>query len=306
MGVPVSNPPKAPQEPSRWHNPVTHGSKAAIGATVFAGVAMIATMWNACTNWENRSDQTVRHVQEQADAHINSLIDAKLSPAAKDINNHIDTKIDGLSAQIQALDIRIARLEGPLARKVAQLEKQSQQQASLAKVLDPNRTLATIRMEIDASERSGHLLSVSDVLDYKNIASALPQTAYQYWQTAAAIINYQSKINQLSGEAPDPNKVSGPCFGLTSAGSMTQRSNSFIGAFFSSCVVDVDTNLFANTVFKDSVIRYHGGKVRMSNVTFINCWFQLDVPPGPSPVDRGQQFLVTLLSSADQKHILFR
>ena len=147
MGTQV---PISPQQPNqdqerRGHDPVVHGSKAAIAAAIFAGLAMPGTFTTAYVNWSNRSDQKTQRAKDDADAHTNSLIDSKMNPAVAMVNGHTDEKFGELSGQIHALDVRIARLEGPLAKRVAGLETRSTQQESIAKLLDPIQVLAVVR-----------------------------------------------------------------------------------------------------------------------------------------------------------------
>jgi hypothetical protein len=118
----------------------------------------------------------------------------------------------------------------------------------------------------------------------------------------AAIINYQSKIDQLSGEAPDPVKISKPCGGLTAG---TGGHNLFARMTFSNCIVDLDTDdMFQNVTFINSVIRYKGGPANLFNVAFVNCTFQLDLPPNSSPAK--PNFLFALLDSPKQTSVKVR
>lgn len=297
MGAAAEVPePPAPQPHHGWHNPSVHGSKAAIAAAIFAGIAMLAACVTGYVNWSNRSDQKTQRAEEQADGHVNALIEAKLSPTATSINDHIDKKVGELGDQLHALDVRIARLEGPLTQRVSKLETRANQQASLAKLLDPNRVLATIRAELEIAENGGKKVSASDLSDYRNVVQTLPSSAHEYWTTAAAIINYQSRINQMSGEAPDPAKVSRLCPGLThNVNGSISFSNTFAGFVFSDCVVDLDTNSFHNVVFRDSVVRYHGGPVTLDGVRFINCNFVLDASFPEQP--KTPRLLLGLLES---------
>jgi hypothetical protein len=150
------------------HDPAVHGSKAAIAAAIFAGLAMIGTFATAYVNWSNRSDQKTHQANADADAHSNSLIDAKVSLAAKAVNDHTDQKIGDLSNQIHALDVRIARLEGPLASRVSTLEQRAEQQASLAKLV-----LGDLQRSLNTTDRS----------------------APTYWPVVSEFISYRSQIS---------------------------------------------------------------------------------------------------------------
>jgi hypothetical protein len=136
----------------------------------------------------------------------------------------------------------------------------------------------------------------------QRISEKLHQTSPatpDFWPTVAAIINYQSRVNQISGESPDPYKVSKPCALVTGPESFR---NQLIHEHLSNCIVDLDTNSFTDVTFKDSVIRYHGGQTTLQNVAFINCTFLLDL----SSLKRSPEkttLLLSLLDSPDQKTV---
>lgn len=300
--LPQSSP--EPEQNREWHDPVIHGSKAAIAAAIFACIAALAAGGTCYINWSNRSDQKTQQAKEQVDNHINALIDLKLNPSAKMINDHTDEKVGELSGQIHALDVRIARLEGPLTKRVGALETKTKQQTSLAKVMDPNRILIMIRAQLEVSKAHDHLLPTSDIQDYKNAVQALPVSAREYWTTVAAIINYQSLINQMSGEVPDPQKVSRPCQGMTKQPGILSENNSFVNLPISNCVVDLDTLHFIGNTFINSVIRYHGGPTTLTGVTFVNCYFDVELPESTKPPEQpARAILFSLLNSADQRHV---
>jgi hypothetical protein len=171
--------------------------------------------------------------------------------------------------------------------------------------MDPNRTLALIRAEIEMAEKSGSELPKSSLVDYRNVVHALPPNAHEYWATVAAIINYQSELNQMSGEAPDPLRVSGRCGGVTSDEMSLSIGNVYDGVAFRNCVVDLDTNQYINVTFRDSVIRFHGGPITLNGVVFTNCRFILDLPADlpNAPTPAQTKLLMTLLDSADQNTV---
>jgi hypothetical protein len=289
---PQQQPLPAPTQPTWWQQHGTTATWVAIVAALAVGFA------NTGSNWY------FRHVDSSAkssDEHIRNLVEDKFRPLSRDVFDDkvgkLSDKIDKLSDKIDALSQRVARLEGPDGR-IAKLETRTDQQASLARVMDPSRVLATIRADIQIATSSGKVVPTLDLIDYKNAVQALPASAREYWTTVAAIINYQSLINQMSGEAPDPAKVSRPCIGITEG---TGGYNLIIGAPISHCVVDLDSthNALWNVVIKDSVIRYHGGPVNVSAV-FVNCTFILDLPPNKAPA---QPVILYALLNSDQRTV---
>lgn len=290
MAAQAPIPPPQPNPPQQGFHAPTHGNWAQWAAILVALVIPFIL---------RHFDRTASQDAENFALRVDKRIDDKLGPSVDKINDHIDKKVDPLSQKIDALTERVARLEGPLTRRVDILEKSSKQQLSLARLIDPARVLATIRAEIQIAESKGKALPVSDLVDYKNAVQALPASSREYWTTIAAIINYQSLINQMSGEAPDPAKVSKPCGGITGG---TGSNNVIVGASISHCVVDLDSTHDAlwNVVIKDSVIRYHGGPVNISAV-FVNCTFVLDLPPNKTPAQPA--ILYALLDSPDQRTV---
>jgi hypothetical protein len=257
-----------------------------------ASLAIVLTLW---FHW-SASQSTA------SDDHVKVLIDAKLNPAADKINDHIDKKVDPLSQKIDDLSERVSRLEGPLTKRVSQLETRVDQQASLAKVINPRFALATIRSVIQAALTSAKILPVSDLVTYKNAVQALPTDAYEYWTTAADIINYESFVDQLNHHAPDPTAVSHPCaYGLT--GAVGTFHNTYRQSAFANCIVDLDTNVFDTVIFRNSVIRYHGGPVFLDNVQFVNCRFVLDIPASAPANPERDRLLMTLLESPSTKAV---
>ncbi len=292
MDIPPPIPPDKPiDDKAAWHNPVRHGNFAQWGAIVVA--LSIPFILQHCNRAISQGDETFG-------LRVDKRIEDRLNPAIDKVNSHIDSKIDQLGQKIDGLSDRVSRVEGSLGKRISGVEDRVNQQTSLAKLMDPSRVLATIRAEIQTAKSTGNILPVSDVVDYKNAVRALPPSANEYWQTIAAIINYQSLVNQMSGEAPDPATVSRPCFAVTNTDQIRADENEFVGANFVNCIVDLDTNKFHRTSFKNSVIRYHGSPTTLDNVTFINCLFELDITTHPKSPERSP-LLLALLESPDQK-----
>jgi hypothetical protein len=292
--IPQNNPPATP--PTWWHK---HGTTAQWLAIIVSLLGSVVIGPLVSLHIANRSRDA-----QSSDEHINSLIDTKVNPELTQIKSDLGSKMDGLSGKITTLDERVSRIEGSFDKRISGLETKADQQSSLAKLIDPNRVLATVREEIELADSGNKTLSKSNLVDYRNAVHALPPTSRAYWITVAAIINYQSKLNQMSGEAPDPLKVSRQC-GATNDQDSHSFGNTFVNGGFSNCFVDLDANRYINFTFRDSVIRYHGGPFTSSGVTFINCRFILDFPENAPNVPNPEQtkFLMTLLDSVDEETV---
>jgi hypothetical protein len=168
------------------------------------------------------------------------------------------------------------------------------QMASLDRLQDRRRVLATIRAEIQLANETKRVLPVSDIVDYKNALRFLPSSLADYWNTVAAVVNYQSLLNQLSHEAPDPAKVAQDCGFMADSTVIGPRT-------VVDCVIYLDTNVFIKITFKDSVVHYQGGPVGLGAVVFENCRFILDIPPNTHTPQ--VNLLNALLQSPDQKRV---
>jgi hypothetical protein len=289
---PLQQPLSAPVQPTWWQR---HGTTASWIALFFSALTVLGLFVNIYLTVSANS-------AKKTDEHTNGLIDAKLGLTIKDLNQSIDkklepgsNKLEHLSEDINRLSDRVARLEGPNGR-ISKLETRTNQQISLARIMDPDRSLRMIKAELQVARASGKLLPVSDVEDYRNAVQAFSVSSREYWATVAAIINYQSWLNQVRGGAPDPAVVSGPCGGeVTNTPGIFSEYNVFQNSRFEKCIIDLDRQGFKNVTFTDSVIRYHGGQVLLNNVTFVNCTFLLDLPAPQSPVH--PEVLRTLLAS---------
>jgi hypothetical protein len=134
--------------------------------------------------------------------------------------------------------------------------------------------------------------------DYRKKVQTLPTSATDYWATVAAIINYQSYVNQMEDKAPDPLQVAKPCPFVTKGGGSHNLVQG--GAVpFIGCVVDLDgtQNEVDGAVFENSVIRWHGGTVTIKSATFINCRFVIDIKTEPARPD-----LLKRLLASDQTY----
>jgi hypothetical protein len=156
-----------------------------------------------------------------------------------------------------------------------------------------NYELASIRKRLQMAEDAGTVLPASQIVKYKGTIRATPSSTGEYWKTVAAVINYQSYLNQMRGEAPDPTKVANPCFDENA------RYNTFEDIQLRNCVIVLDNETFNSVAFRDSVVIYHGGPVIVRNVAFINCRFVLDLAQQPE-IPAEKNLLLALLTSPDQ------
>jgi hypothetical protein len=156
--------------------------------------------------------------------------------------------------------------------------------------------LTALKSSIETAQKTHEIISKPELADYKQTLKELPPSASGYWTTVAAIINYQSLINQMNNQAPDPAIVSQPCPGLTQG---SGGDNVFRSEILSGCVVDLDSthNALVDITFKNSVIRYHGGPLTLSNVRFENCRFVLDIPVTAPANPERNRFLMTLFEA---------
>ena len=171
------------------------------------------------------------------------LIQRLLASVAAEAGADVDKKLAPIEKRLQGLDASL-KSTGLLQED---LKNRLNRQEALVKVQDPARVLAIIRAGIQGYSSTNPQLTPASVLqDYKSAVRALPLSASNYWDTVAAIVNYQSLVNQVNGDAPDPTKRARPC-ALTQGGGAT--SNVFRGQFvMSNCVVDLGINAFDGVI----------------------------------------------------------
>jgi hypothetical protein len=274
--------------------PAKHGNWAQWGAVIISlGIGVL----NICLliSYHNSANAATA-----TDDHIARLVGDQLTPAIKGINDNVGKSIEPINKHLDDLSQQVAKLQGRFDQLDSEQKKASlrlDRQEALNRLEDPNRILATIQAEIQMAEEGKGTVSQLQLADYRAALFTLPPSAAQYWKTMAAVINYQSLVNQLSGEAPDPVRVSRPCGGLTGG------IGNVYGSFqYSNCVVDLDTQVFSNGTFRNCVIRYRGAATSLLNVKFINCRFVLDLTAQPSSTV-GKNLLFALLNSPDQKTV---
>lgn len=155
--------------------------------------------------------------------------------------------------------------------------------------------LSNIRATVQMAEAQRTILPPSQIAKYKDTLRAMSPSVGQYWATAAAIINYQSLVNQVNHQAPDPTQVAKPCY-LENA-----RNNVFRNDDFADCVFVLDNETLEHTTLRDSVVIYHGGSVTLADAKFVNCRFVLDFTDREIPART--DLLLTLLASPNQRDV---
>lgn len=263
---------------------------AGVIAAILLGLLNMALI----VSYHNESKTTVT-----SDEHIKLLIAGNLDPAVKAINERIDNKLDPINKKLDDLAGKVDDAQGQLKRLKSDVSEQAQKQGQILainRIQDPERILGIIRAEIQMAETSKMVLPASQLADYKTALHALSPSVSDYWTTLAAIINYQSLVNQMSGEAPDPAKIAKPCLGENSS------NNLFVGVPFRNCVIVLDNETFDHATFQNSVVIYYGGPVSLRDTKFVNCRFVLELP-AQHEIPAEKSLLLALLDSPDQKSV---
>jgi len=252
-----------------------HGTSAQWASVIMSGIALLVAV---CLPLFLRS---VDKETKTSDEHINLLIATKLDDTAKAINQRTDQKLDLINGKIDELSEKIGDAQGQLKRLKG----------------SPSQVLGKIRADIETATKESRIIPTTEMVSYKAAIHSIQPSSPEFWPTVAAVINYDSFVNQKKGHAPDPKKVSKVCPILTIG-----QNNAMIGGEYSNCIVNLDTQVFQGVTFKDSVIQYHGGTTTLDQVRFINCAFVLDLPPAPE-LRPAEKLLFALLDSPDQRSI---
>jgi hypothetical protein len=255
-------PPPPPAAPQTWWQ--RSRETVNVVSAIFLGLTTLVSVWLAI-DWHNVANQSI-----SSDEHVNLLIDDKLKP---------------LSLQIQTLTAQVNDALGQLKRIDARVNTLKPDGTNLqVKGRSPGEVLTGIRANLAKAEKRRQQLPVAELVDYKKKVQSIGPSSMDYWTTVAAIINYQSFLNQLQHNAPDPDSVAKPCMFATESPNV--RHNVLSGTqHFTNCYVDLDTssNLIQDAVIKDSVVRYHGGKITFQHAVFINCRFVVDIKGSQEP-----------------------
>jgi hypothetical protein len=182
--------PEHPQTPPGFHPP-THGNWAQWAAVI---AALLIGGFNTYLIWSGRNAD---RQSQTSDDHTKGLIQAQINTAKSEIKTDFQTTIKPIADGITDLQTRVGRLEGRFQQLDSEQKKIStrlDQQESLARLIDPNRVLATIRAEIHMAENDKKTLATSTLADYKNALQTFPTTS-EYWPVAAQFISYRSRVN---------------------------------------------------------------------------------------------------------------
>jgi hypothetical protein len=274
-----------------------HGNTSQRFSAFFAGGALLVSLiGTTLTIWWHFADRS----EKQNDEHFKTLIGDQINPIiANTKDEHINTLIAAQNKPLTEAVGRIAQdvstLKGWLHIVNGKLDKVKEPDPQLlAQSSNPDKALTGIRATLEQAQDRHKILPDPTLVEYRKKVQILPTSATEYWTTVAAIINYQSYVNQREHNAPDPFVVSKPCPFVTSGSG--GGYNVILGANrFTECVVDLDgtTNEVDGAVFEDSVIRWHGGPVTIKLATFIRCRFVLDIKTEPSRPELMQQLLAS-------------
>lgn len=163
---------------------------------------------------EDNLDHAVRVLASKQPPDVNGLVKDLLAQAKTQNEEAMQRAIQPVSEQLRELGSKLNGVENSQKNLTQRIASQE----AINRLSDPNRTLAVIRAELELARQSSQVIPKSQLVDYRNALSALPESAPNYWATVADVVNYQSLVNQLSGKAPDPRSASRPCLGITGQG----------------------------------------------------------------------------------------
>jgi hypothetical protein len=266
----------------------THSHYANWATVVIAGLVGLGT-WNSYAHSQSSAQLTTQ---------INDTVATDLKPFEqefKDLKSQVD-KIEGwekgFSAKQQSLEQQQEK-QGKDVHRLLALEnshrtrENAQEKAPTNKT--PEKLLTAIRRQVWIARGEDQEIPSGELLQIKRDLQSLPKTEPDYWVTLAALINYQSFVNQQKGLAPNPSAISKPCGYLS--------DSMVVGQTFESCITVIDSNGFQNVTFRNSVVIYNGGDVSLKNVRFENCLFELTFDARKKVTPNG--LLLALLESPD-------
>jgi hypothetical protein len=304
-----TSPANDPREPRRWWS----GPIIPIVSVVTAIIAVVITAINTNDNHKTTTIQVEKDRNDDLVKKINTAI------TANETINRIDHTTTGIDKRVSDLEqwkrdildpnMRRVRIQQEsLKRGQDEIRRKVESDEAFVKLSDPQRVIGLINGEIALATQSAIPLGAAKLVDYKAAMRGISPNASAYWSTVAAIINYQSLLDQRLGHAPDPAKVSRPCPFFTDSPSFANNSvGSGRPIVARGCIVDLDnTNDFlAPVTFINCVVRYgYKRPISFRQVRFVNCNFQLGAPPSNLPEDRFK-LLQALLESSELTNVNF-
>lgn len=291
--------------PQGFHPP-THGNWAQWAVVIISVLALLGLFGNiGLTLWFHHTAGE----SKASDEHVDTLINAKLTPALQAINDNTEKKLGPISSQLTDLATRVGKLEG-------RFEQLDSDQKRLTKL-----QLNKLSNQIAAVQRTKRLLQPTlvarlgdDVLAFTDSGDS--EISSLAWHTAAQIADYRTTLNveaarpfiaavnetnKLSRDFYIEARVLDPTtagFGIgfdsrkmvpfDQAARYEKLDNplprrDFGAAFYVASGTGVELLLdgyrLKNVVFHDVQISYGGGPLVMENVYFVNCTFHLQPNP---------------------------
>jgi hypothetical protein len=288
MAAQTPIPSQPPEDQGRsGHNPVVHGSKAAIAAAIFAGLAMLGTLGTFYVNWSNRSDLKTK---EQFARDVNPLIDAKLNPTKETIHNDLKEQLAPISGQLKDLNDKLGAIDVRVAKLEARFDQLQTDQKNFSKI-----SLDKVYLEITRAEKSKTRLDPSEVAEVgQHVLAAASVDGSSVSALAWKVVNRTLSYYSTVLPPPETGWFTVPVENKDAECLSAQPgAHNFLlsGVVFEHCTQHLDpilgpvavknALLFHNVMFKDVRVIYSGGALRLAGVYFVNCTFEL-APSFPS------------------------
>lgn len=238
----------------RWYrNPLLLAIVGVIGSCL--GAYLVA-------QWKVNQRREDVALEQRIDNRIDNLINPKLGS--------INENISKLREDIAYLK---ARVEDATPRKIVGFSKLPMNEVG-ANLSDISKTISDARAKQIISPPEA-------VIDLRNkLAQVQPRNA-AFWAAFSSVISYQSLVAERTNIFPDAEKVRNkPC---QTIGISPRLMIPFENVHLRGCGQKLDNGSWKDSSFEDMIITYDGGPVRLENVTFKNCIFEVSFPKTPPP-----------------------
>ena len=247
-----------------------------VGTVILIVIAILA-WWQP--QWKQQSDAA-------SEATILRILEEKTRPLTE-LSSKMGERLAAMEKQVQGIDDNVKLL----------LKKELKLTASISP--------SDLGRNLDVVEAQLHAATLQEVVSDPSVINALQASfskvsndSVDYWPSAAAAITYISYMKSFAPKGISIRvKLRLP---LCEPNAPAKREGLHF-AMESNCILNLDGQDLSGRLYRDAIIVYHGGKVSLNNVQFVNCLFDFQMVAPPTK--EGIKLTRDLLKSSDMSSL---